>query len=377
MKSDEPSSSELRMAFIGGGSGGHLFPAIAVGNAIRQLYPSAKFLFLCSRRPVDQQILATPKWPAGSMVVDPYVRMAGHQAFFYRIALIPEWLSAYRTAKKSLAMFKPHVAVGLGASASVPGMIAASHLRIPLALMEQNTIPGKANHLLAKRAAVTLAGMPFDTQTSRRWPSPLVVTGTPVRLEIARLSQAMPKFSGRCRLLILGGSQGSASVNRLVLEALADEHCIPSDWQIIHQTGEPQVQQVSAEYARRGRTATVLSFIPDLPEMLATATLVVSRAGAGTLQELACAGAPCILIPLSTSAQNHQLANAQRLAKKGASALIMETSDDAGLQLRQHLNSLASQSQLRQHFSEEIRSFAHPKAAEESARILCQLAAVH
>ena len=237
VKSDEPSSSELRMAFIGGGSGGHLFPAIAVGNAIRQLYPSAKFLFLCSRRPVDQQILATPKWPAGSMVVDPYVRMAGHQAFFYRIALIPEWLSAYRTAKKSLAMFKPHVAVGLGASASVPGMIAASHLRIPLALMEQNTIPGKANHLLAKRAAVTLAGMPFDTQTSRRWPSPLVVTGTPVRLEIARLSQAMPKFSGRCRLLILGGSQGSASVNRLVLEALADEHCIPSDWQIIHQTG--------------------------------------------------------------------------------------------------------------------------------------------
>jgi UDP-N-acetylglucosamine--N-acetylmuramyl-(pentapeptide) pyrophosphoryl-undecaprenol N-acetylglucosamine transferase len=121
----------------------------------------------------------------------------------------------------------------------------------------------------------------------------------------------------------------------------------------------------------------VLSFIPDLPEMLATATLVVSRAGAGTLQELACAGAPCILIPLSTSSQNHQLANAQRLEEKGASALIMETSDDAGLQLRRHLNSLASQSQLRQHFSEEIRSFAHPNAAEESARILCQLAAVH
>lgn len=377
MKPDEPPSSELRMAFIGGGSGGHLFPAIAVGNAIRQQFPSAKFLFLCSRRAVDQQILATPRWPAESVVIDPYVRMAGHQSFLYRMTLIPEWLSAYRSAKRSLTEFRPHVAVGLGASASVPGMMAARRLRIPMALMEQNTIPGKATRLLARRAAVTLAGMSFTSEVTRHWPGRLIVTGTPVRADIARLSQAQPKFSGRCRLLILGGSQGSASVNRLVLEALADEHCIPSDWQIIHQTGEPQVRQVSAEYARRGRTATVLSFIPDLPEMLATATLVVSRAGAGTLQELACAGSPAILIPLTTAAQNHQVMNAQRLSEKGATALVMETSEDAGLQLRQHLNSLASQPPLRQHFSTEIRRFAHPEAAEESARIICELAGVH
>jgi UDP-N-acetylglucosamine--N-acetylmuramyl-(pentapeptide) pyrophosphoryl-undecaprenol N-acetylglucosamine transferase len=365
------------MAFIGGGSGGHLFPAIATGHAVLQRFPDARFLFLCSRRPVDQQILATPNWPAETMQVKPYVRMAGHQGFLYRMTLIPEWLTAYRSAKRSLIKFQPQVAVGLGASASVPGMMAASHLRIPIALLEQNTIPGKATRLLARRASVTLAGMPFASEMDRHWPGQLLVTGTPVRADIARLAQALPRFSGRFRLLILGGSQGSASVNKLVLQALADEHCIPSDWQIIHQTGELQVQQVSAEYARRGRTATVLSFIPDLPEMLATATLVVSRAGAGTLQELACAGSPSILIPLTTAAQNHQLANAQRLAEQGAAALVLETADDAGLQLRQHLNALAGQLQLRQHFSTEIRCFAHPEAAEESARILCQLAGVH
>ncbi len=194
-----------------------------------------------------------------------------------------------------------------------------------------------------------------------------------MRAEISRLSTAAPEFSGRSRLLILGGSQGSASVNRLVLEALADEHCVPSDWQIIHQTGESQVTQVAAEYARRGRTATVLSFLPNLPELLATATVVVSRGGAGTLQELACAGTPAILIPFSHAAANHQLANAQRLAASGAAALIEETSEDAGLQLRQLLNSLVNSPQIREKYRIGIRQFAAPDAADVSARLICDV----
>jgi len=373
VKPDEPPSPKLRVAFIGGGSGGHLFPAIAAGNSILHLHCDAKFLFLCSSRPVDTQVLATANWSSETVRTVPYVRMPGRHGLISQLAMLPEWIHGYRTAKRMLLEFQPHVAVGVGASASVPGILAANRLKIPLVLMEQNTIPGQATHFLARWARLTLAGMPFDASSAKSWPSKLKVTGTPVRAEISRLSTAAPESSNRSRLLILGGSQGSASVNRLVLEALADEHCVPSDWQIIHQTGESQVTQVAAEYARRGRTATVLSFLPNLPELLATATVVVSRGGAGTLQELACAGTPAILIPFRHAAANHQLANAQRLAASGAAALIEETSEDAGLQLRQLLNSLVNSPQIREKYRLGIRHFAAPDAADVSARLICSV----
>jgi len=377
VKPDEPPSPELRVAFIGGGSGGHLFPAIAAGHSLLSLHPGAKLRFLCSSRPVDMQVLATAEWPAEVAQAVPYVRMAARRGVLYQLALLPEWIQGYRTARRTLLSFRPHVAVGVGASASIPGMLAANRLKIPLVLMEQNTIPGQATRVLAQWAKLTLAGMPFQMQSAKTWPSELKVTGTPVRSEISRLRAAPRDLSGRSRLLILGGSQGSASVNRLVLEALADEHCVPSDWQIIHQTGESQVKQVAAEYARRGRTATVLSFLPNLPELLATATVVVSRGGAGTLQELACAGTPAILIPFSHAAANHQLANAQRLAANGAAALVEETSNDAGLQLRQLLNSFVNSAQIREKYRLGIGQFAAPEAADVSASLISEVAGFH
>jgi UDP-N-acetylglucosamine--N-acetylmuramyl-(pentapeptide) pyrophosphoryl-undecaprenol N-acetylglucosamine transferase len=193
-----------------------------------------------------------------------------------------------------------------------------------------------------------------------------------VRTSIADLcKQTEAPVLKRQRLLILGGSQGSSSVNRLVLEALADERCVPSDWEIIHQTGEAQVTQVAAEYARRGRTATVLSFLPNLPELLASSTIVISRGGAGTLQELACAGLPSILIPFSHAASNHQYANAEFLQRSGAARVVDETDADAGRSLRRQLNELIGNREVRHALQLSIRQFARPEAAIISAgRIL-------
>ena len=375
MNPDNVGASELRFAFIGGGSGGHLFPAIAICHSLLELHPESRFLFLVSHRPIDVEVLANSGLPANLLRVHPYVAMAKRQGRVYQLLSLPNWVKAWQNARRVLAGFHPHVAVGVGSSASVPGMIAASHQKVRLALMEQNTVPGKATQLLSRRAKLTLAGLPFEDRFSERWRTPIEITGTPVRKEISKFAgQTDDVWASRSRLLILGGSQGSASVNRLILEALADEHCVPSDWEIIHQTGASQVKQVSAEYARRGRTALVLSFLPKLPELLATATVVVSRGGASTIQELACAGRPTILIPFSGAASNHQMANAQTLAKVGAAALVDETAEDAGLQLRFLLNMLVKDGQQRQQLRQGIRNFSRPEAAMHSARRLIQFA---
>ncbi len=374
VKPENPIANAPRVAFIGGGSGGHLFPAVAVCHALLRKNPSTRFLFLTSHRTVDQQVLKSSGLPPGCFELLPYASMPGQHSRLSQILRAPEVFRSFWLARKALLRFQPQVVIGVGASASVAGVIAANQLRIPVALMEQNTVPGKATQLLARRAKITLAGLPFQDSAAGHWHSPLTVTGTPVRTLISDLAAQPERTSnGRSRLLILGGSQGSASVNKLVLAALADEHCVPSDWQIIHQTGEAQVTQVTAEYARRGRTATVLSFLPNLPELLATATVVISRAGAGTLQELACAGLPAILIPFSRAASNHQLENARYFASRGAAALIEETDEDAGLQLRHHLNEFAEDPALLTRYQSAIRQLAKPDAANVSAEIIAQL----
>lgn len=374
MKADDSRSSELRLVFIGGGSGGHLFPAISVCEALLRQHDKLRLLFLTSRRAVDGQVLRKSGLDRKLIDVTQYASMPVRSGRLGQLLMLPGAFRSFRIAKRELREFQPHAAIGVGAAASIPGVIAASRMKVPIALMEQNTVPGKATRLLAPRAVVTLAGLPFEPEFQSSWPGPLEVTGTPVRTSITNLySRTEPAPATRQRLLILGGSQGSSSVNRLVLEALADERCVPSDWEIIHQTGEAQVQQVAAEYARRGRTATVLSFLPNLPDLLASATVVISRGGAGTLQELACSGLPSILIPFSHAASNHQYANAEFLQRSGAARLVNETQPDAGLNLRKQLNELITQPETRQLLQEGIRQFARPDAATVSAQKILEL----
>ncbi len=382
--------SQLRIAVIGGGSGGHLYPAIAVIQAIQRLHPDMAVLFLTSSRPIDATVLksvgwpivrtvsgkgqTTPELPSGSVSVEPYVTLPRGSGNLSRLAMLPRASQAYVRAKNRLRTFIPHLVIGCGAMASVPGIYAAHRLRQTIALMEQNVVPGQAIRMLARFAAVTQAGLPFHSKY-QRWPSEILVTGTPIRSRIAELSTTdfCQRSCSRPKLLILGGSQGSKSVNRLTLEALADERLIPSDWEIVHQTGEAHIAEVSAEYARHGRMASVKSFLPDLPQQLATATIAVSRAGAGTLQELSCAGVPSILIPLSQSANDHQKSNARLLCAQAAAMMVNEETHDAGLQLRRLLADLIGQKNLMTQLSSSIRQFARPNAAEEFATRLLTL----
>lgn len=378
---------------IGGGSGGHLFPAIAVAQEILLAHPEASVLFLTSRRPIDLKVLAATGWPtvtnatpagsaavsnnAATVAVEPYVSIPGSSGTLLRIALLPGVSRAYLRAKRRLKRFNPHVVIGCGAMASLPGVYAAHRLRIPIVLMEQNVMPGQAIRMLSRYARLTQTGLPLLQRYAVKWPTDLLVTGTPVRPSIAALARTdavTATGNTRPRLLILGGSQGSSTVNRLTLEALADERFLPSDWQIVHQTGEVHVGEVAAEYSRRGRMASVMSFLPDLPAQLASATIAISRAGAGTLQELACAGVPSILIPFSRAANDHQTSNASLLTASGAAKSLDETQPDAGIQLRRQLQELIQKPDLRTELTTRIREFAHPEAAKLIANRVLQIA---
>jgi UDP-N-acetylglucosamine--N-acetylmuramyl-(pentapeptide) pyrophosphoryl-undecaprenol N-acetylglucosamine transferase len=377
VKTESRDGTPLRCLIAGGGSGGHLFPAIAVVRQLQRTHIDARFLFHVSTRPVDCQVLAAAGFPTKHVSVKKSVRLPSIEIPMSRWAMLPSLWKSYRLARAAIHDFRPHVVIGCGALASVPTVYAASGGRTPIVLMEQNSFPGAATRWLARRARLTLAGLPFDPLVASRWPTPLKVIGTPIRPEISALFDHLDqKNSHVAKLLILGGSQGSQSVNRLILEALADEHCVPSDWQIVHQTGTAQVEEVAAEYARRGRTARVVSFLDDLPQQLASATVVVSRGGAGTIQELACAGVPTILIPFRKAAADHQMMNARCLAAQAAVIVIDEVVDDAGLQLRHHLNDLIRRPPLREKLTEGIRTFARPFAAAEAAAAILQVAGV-
>ena len=372
---DRPSSSlPLRVAMIGGGSGGHLFPAIAVAQHMLGQDPETRVLFLVSHRTIDTCVLASVGWPDERVKVQPYVSLKSGSGVTSSLSMIPSALRAIRAARLALTAFHADVVVGVGAFASVPGVIAASRRKIPIALMEQNSVPGRATRLLAKRAAVTIAGLPFEPRYAKSWPGQLKGIGTPVRRAIADLAgqRAESNAAGR-QLLILGGSQGASSVNRLVLDALADGNCLSSEWSIVHQTGESEFESVAREYARAGQPARVVPFLSDMPLELSRTSIAVSRAGAVTLQELACAGVPSILIPLSSAAHGHQMQNARCATADGGAMIVDATDKYAARQLKEMLRNLVSQPSVRERMSTAIRQSARPDAAAQVTAVIRNL----
>ena len=174
----------LRAASIGGGSGGHLLPAVAIAEELRCADDGAHFLFLTSHRMIDQKILAASGVNKTDFRMMPYAAFSSSRGPFSFIAQLPSVWRSFRLARNELKAFQPDVVVGLGAFASVPGILAASRLGFPVVLLEQNCLPGKANRTLASRARLTVFGLPVAEERIRNWPSPTKTCGTPVRAGI-------------------------------------------------------------------------------------------------------------------------------------------------------------------------------------------------
>jgi UDP-N-acetylglucosamine--N-acetylmuramyl-(pentapeptide) pyrophosphoryl-undecaprenol N-acetylglucosamine transferase len=354
------------VVFCGGGSGGHLAPAIAIIQQLRELQPDVQCVVFCSERAVDRRMLETASSQLPGLLWHPVVRIP-RGAFPKR--LIVGLLEFFRSRRQLLSWFRqlqPAVVVGLGAFASVPGILAARRLGIPTVLLEANTIPGRATRGVATRGDCLFTGLPLSEVWPHKLRTEVIPCGVPVRSEVAAIAQRpLSPSADRRTLLVIGGSQGSARLNMLVQEALRGGSPLPADWTILHQAGSSDVEKLSAFYRSAHLPAEVVDFLPNLPQILSETGLCVSRAGAVTLAELACAAIPAILVPLSTAADGHQQHNADFMAATGAAAVVDETTSTtvAAARLRTLLQELSHSPTRRREMASAARSTARPDAA--------------
>jgi UDP-N-acetylglucosamine--N-acetylmuramyl-(pentapeptide) pyrophosphoryl-undecaprenol N-acetylglucosamine transferase len=345
----------MRMVVAGGGTGGHLFPGLAVAEAwVRSGH--GPVLFVGSKHGLEARVVPAK----GFAFVSLPVRAARGRGWYGWFEFSVQGSLALFLAWKAVRRFHPQVVVGLGSYSSVPVILAARALRIPVVLLEQNAHPGLANRLLARFASCVCTAF---AESSAFFPAGKTVhTGNPVRVLTPRqevLKQPTEKFT----LLVLGGSQGARSLNRAMVEAaglLKSEGCEVS---LIHQTGAADLEWVTQEYAATGVPAEVHAFIDDMAEAYARAHLVVSRAGATTLAELATLGKPAILVPYPFAADDHQRANAEVWVKAGAADMILDR-ELSGPLLAAKIRALASDRRRLDEFARNARRLATPGAAE-------------
>jgi UDP-N-acetylglucosamine--N-acetylmuramyl-(pentapeptide) pyrophosphoryl-undecaprenol N-acetylglucosamine transferase len=359
--------------FAGGGTGGHLTPAIAVAEGLRERFGEIPLLFVGSGRPLEHTFLACRGFvhhalPTASL---PQLRRRP-------LSSARELCRGVRAAKQLLHEQQPRVVIGCGGFASAPCVWSAQRLGIRVVLLEQNVLPGRATRWLSRLAdAVCLS-----FEESRDWlprRAQCLVTGNPVRRAFAALVDRPPQVPARRLLLILGGSLGASGLNRAVLEGVSLAPPLWRDRELIHQTGPQDCESVRRRYAELGLTARVEPLLDpeEMPHLMASAGIVVSRGGATTLAELACVGAATVVVPWEGAARDHQTLNARWYAEREAMLWAAESpvsvsgsGRTAPLSLGVALHQLASDSALRGELSRRLRELAMPDAVDRVIRVL-------
>jgi len=361
--------------FAAGGSGGHLFPAIAVAEELVRQNSDLRIGIVASDKEIDRSILDRYPFERHHLAAVSPSRFLRQP---WRV-LRENW-RAWQSAKQLVRERSPSVVVGCGGFASVPLVWAAIRAGVPIVLLEQNLIPGRANVWLSRWAAKVC--MSFEeTRTSlpasvQRRSHVAIVTGNPVR------SSMLPQESEPHRLpnqlLVLGGSQGAKHLNQAVAEWVLTCPAALKDWHLLHQTGPADQSEIAQRYAQVAGhlSAESVEFIVDLSVHYNTATLVIARAGATSLAELASLGVPTVLVPLPSAARDHQTANARWFADKGAARMVVQSTNpqDTAIQLAATVTPLLTNPEARKLLARAITQAARPHAAEDVAKmILAQL----
>jgi UDP-N-acetylglucosamine--N-acetylmuramyl-(pentapeptide) pyrophosphoryl-undecaprenol N-acetylglucosamine transferase len=341
-----------RILFAGGGTGGHVFPGIALA----QHAEGAQVHWLCTSRPFDAAQLSKENIPFEALESP---RWRGFTGFLGPLA------RAILASARRIREFKPDVLVGVGGYGTVPPAIAARSLGIPYVLLEQNIRPGKANRFLAPGAARLYVQWAEARSAFPGCGAKTVVTGSPLRRQLRRIprAEALRRFGlddVLPTLAVVGGSQGAEALNRGVVDSL---NGAASGLQIIHVTGKSQVDAVRDAYASKGARAVVLDFVSDMDSLYSAADLVVSRAGAMAIAELAAFGTPSVLVPISRSSGDHQRENAKAV-EKGGGAILLEESDDLRGALGSILEKLVRRDPVFGEMKVRLAPLAKPGAAE-------------
>lgn len=311
---------QRRFVFAGGGSGGHLYPGIAVAEELLRRDSECEVCFAGSERGIERVVLAGMPFSHRALPITSTASLT-RRPFRFAGSLV----ESVRASLGMLDDLQPEHVIGLGGFASVPMGLAALRRGIPLTLLEQNVVPGRATSLLARFANRVCVSF---NETASYLPASVAVevTGNPLRAEVRDLA-AKPSGSGsptRGTLLVLGGSQGARGVNRMAVFALTELRNALRGWRVMHQSGERDCDEVRRAYVAAGVEAVVSSFFNDLPRLYRDAELVITRAGGTTLAELAAFGAPAIVIPYPGSVRDHQQRNAEHYGRSGGAEIVAE-----------------------------------------------------
>lgn len=320
-------SNEARLIFAGGGTGGHLYPAIAIANRVREMLSdtmSANIIFVGTQRGLEYRIREQLGYPLHIINIRGIVRSLTLKNLLFPFLV----LFAYWKALRLIGKFKPHVVVGTGGYVAWPVARAALTRRIPLLLQEQNSYPGMVTRKLAARADRLFLGF-AGARAYLSNSDNITVVGNPVRREIsqgdrAAAIKAFSLDSNKKTILILGGSQGARAINRAILNSL--KHFNETDkYQLLWQTGKRDHTEVVASAGDRASGHTLFPFARDMSLTYAAADLAIARAGALTLAELQACRLPAILVPYPHAAGDHQMKNAEELVSLGCAKLVLES----------------------------------------------------
>ncbi len=367
-------NQELRIIISGGGTGGHIFPAVSIANEIKAKRPDAKILFVGAEGRMEMQRVPAAGYEIKGLPIAGFDR----KNLLKNVPVLFKILKSRRLARRIIKDFRPQVAVGVGGYASGPTLNVAESMHIPTVLQEQNSYAGVTNKLLAKHASqicVAYEGM------ERFFPADkILLTGNPVRqnlLQSAPAREDAVKSFGlvprKKTVLIIGGSLGARTINESVLGHLTLIKQ-QNDVQFIWQTGKYYSEEINAELQRRGCPDNLLvkDFISDMAAAYAAADLVISRAGAGSISEFCLLGKPVILVPSPNVAEDHQTKNALALVQKSA-ALMVTDADARRALLPLAVNTVTDVLRL-EDLSRQICKWAKPNAASDIADVVIALA---
>lgn len=345
---------------MAGGTGGHIYPGLAVADALRA--QGWKVVWLGAPNSMEAELVPKHGYEVA------WVNFSGVRGKgVLRLLTLPfTLLRALWQSADAIFRHRPDVVLGMGGYITMPGGLMAALLRRPLVIHEQNSIAGMSNKLLAKLATRVLCGFP-DVLKNSQW------CGNPVRTDIAALPEPQARFagrSGRLNVLVVGGSLGAQALNEALPQALAllGEQERP---QVLHQTGKKHFEAVQQLYAKASVSADIRAFLDDMANQYAQADVVICRAGALTVAELAAAGAASVLIPFPFAVDDHQTHNARFLSEHGAAVLLPQKELNAA-KLAQLLRELNREKLLA--MAQAARSLAKPEATQAVAKVCEELA---
>jgi UDP-N-acetylglucosamine--N-acetylmuramyl-(pentapeptide) pyrophosphoryl-undecaprenol N-acetylglucosamine transferase len=359
-------SHQMRAILAGGGTGGHVIPALAIAHQLTVSY-QAEVLFMGTARGIENRLVPA----AGYRLELVRVGALNNVSLKTRLQTAFDLPRALWDAGRTLNQFAPDIVIGVGGYASGPAMLSAVIKHIPTLAFEPNVVPGFANRVVAKFVSGAAVHFPETAKYFRH----AEVTGVPVRRAFFEIA---PRRGGTPTVLVFGGSQGAHAINQAMIRCLPALAAEAPGIHIIHQTGERDYNDALAAYQKAGAsgagfTLEVFKFIEDMPAAFARADLVVCRSGASTVAEIAAAGKPAVFVPFPRAADDHQRVNAEALARHGA-AVVVEESKLEGVWLAETIAAWLQDSKRLEKMGQAARQLSHPDAARDIAALAARIA---